>query len=63
MVILQVDLIGTFLLQSRDNATYECLAENGVGEPVRATAVLKVFLGKHVFLSFTRTYRILLTFS
>lgn len=29
----------------RDNATYECLAENGVGEPVRAQADLSVLSG------------------
>nr|XP_027202384.1 tyrosine-protein phosphatase Lar-like isoform X2 [Dermatophagoides pteronyssinus] len=28
---------------NRDNATYECLAENGIGEPVRATAILHVY--------------------
>lgn len=33
-------------LQSRDNATYECLAENSVGEPVRASATLHVYPGK-----------------
>ncbi|RWS19067.1 Tyrosine-protein phosphatase Lar-like protein, partial [Leptotrombidium deliense] len=27
----------------RDNATYECLVENGVGEPVRAQATLTVY--------------------
>ncbi|KAJ6224858.1 hypothetical protein RDWZM_003403 [Blomia tropicalis] len=28
---------------SRDNASYECFAENGVGEPVRASALLHVY--------------------
>lgn len=30
----------------RDNATYECLAENGIGEPVREQADLTVLAGK-----------------
>ncbi|GBN35461.1 Tyrosine-protein phosphatase Lar, partial [Araneus ventricosus] len=29
----------------RDDATYECMAENGVGEPVRALATLTVLAG------------------
>ena len=50
-------IIGTFcsVLQSRDNASYECLAENGVGEPVRANAMLQVYSGKHV-LSLSLSY-------
>lgn len=30
----------------RDNATYECLAENGIGEPVREQADLHVLSGQ-----------------
>ena len=30
----------------RDDATYECMAENGVGDPVAASANLTVFAGK-----------------
>lgn len=30
---------------SKDNATYECWAENGVGEPVRAQATLSIISG------------------
>ena len=33
----------------RDDATYECVAENGVGEPVRALADLNVLPGKVIF--------------
>ncbi len=39
---------------NRDNATYECLAENGVGEPVRAQAVLNVFSEEDVPKGFPR---------
>lgn len=34
----------------RDDATYECMAENGVGDPVTASANLTVFIGKSQFL-------------
>lgn len=30
----------------RDNASYECIAENGVGDPVSAEASLTVYEGK-----------------
>jgi receptor-type tyrosine-protein phosphatase F len=30
----------------RDDATYECMAENGVGDPVNASANLTVFAGQ-----------------
>lgn len=30
----------------RDDATYECVAENGVGDAVTAVATLTVFEGK-----------------
>ncbi|KAG0437323.1 hypothetical protein HPB47_017497 [Ixodes persulcatus] len=36
--VLRIDPVRT----GKDNATYECLAENGVGEPVRALFVLTV---------------------
>lgn len=31
----------------RDDGSYECLAENGVGDPVTASANLTVFAGKN----------------
>lgn len=34
----------------RDDATYECVAENGVGDAVTAVATLTVFEGKIVIL-------------
>lgn len=33
---------------SRDDATYECVAENGVGDAVSAEATLVVFEGKMI---------------
>lgn len=33
----------------RDDATYECVAENGVGDAVSAEATLVVFEGKFIF--------------
>lgn len=39
--VLRIDPVRT----GKDNATYECLAENGVGEPVRALFVLTVLEG------------------
>lgn len=38
----------------RDNATYECLVENGIGEPERATAELKVITEDEVPMGFPR---------
>lgn len=40
--VLRIDPVRT----GKDNATYECLAENGVGEPVRALFVLTVLEGE-----------------
>ncbi|XP_054161906.1 tyrosine-protein phosphatase Lar-like isoform X2 [Oppia nitens] len=39
---------------NRDNSTYECLAENGVGEPVRAQALLNVFSDEDIPKGFPR---------
>lgn len=48
--------------QSRDDATYECLAENGVGDAVTAEAVLTVYEGKSlVNICFTRVLHCLCT--
>ncbi|KAJ3663924.1 hypothetical protein Zmor_008140 [Zophobas morio] len=43
----------------RDDANYECVAENGVGDAVNADATLVVFEGKVRFISRTRSSRLL----
>lgn len=40
--VLRIDLVRAV----RDAATYECVAENGVGDAVTAIATLTVFEGK-----------------
>lgn len=45
----------------RDNATYECLAENGVGEPERAMATLSVIKGWFGFYLICTSWRSLFT--
>ncbi|KAF7282057.1 hypothetical protein GWI33_003323 [Rhynchophorus ferrugineus] len=42
--LLRIDPVKT----GRDDATYECVAENGVADPVSADATLQVFEGKLV---------------
>ncbi len=37
---------------ARDNAAYECVAENGVGDAVSSEAVLTVYEGKLIFFAF-----------
>lgn len=39
---------------SRDDATYECVAENGVGDAVSSEATLVVFEGKIFYLILLR---------
>lgn len=39
--VLRIDPVKS----GRDDAAYECVAENGVGEPVRALATLTVLAG------------------
>lgn len=38
-----------YLFQNRDNATYECIVQDGQNEPVRAQAVLNVINGMCFF--------------
>jgi netrin-G3 ligand len=41
--LLRIELVRT----PRDDAQYECVAENGVGDAVAADAILKVFESKY----------------
>lgn len=46
--VLRIDPVKS----GRDDATYECVAENGAGEPVREIATLSVLAGENELLVF-----------